>query len=127
EAGRGGWPAMTRGFRRTADAACADCSTMARYRVWTQFGDGRGQRALVEVGQCPLAEQCPAGRDRTLRLLGAMYQRGDLLGQRALADPGGRPLGAVPHQLVDLLSRLEAEHAQQVRHLGVRPGATALA
>ncbi len=48
-----------------------------------------------------------------------MYQRGDLLGQGALADPGGRPLGAVPHQLVDLLPRLEAEYTQQVRHLGV--------
>ncbi len=48
-----------------------------------------------------------------------MHERGDLLGQRALARPGGGPLDAFPGQGLDLLPRLEAEHAQQSGHLGV--------
>ena len=66
--------------------------------------DRGGQRPLIDFCEVAAAEQGLAGRDGATGLVGAVHERGDLLGQRALAEPGGGPLGALPHQFLDLLA-----------------------
>ena len=52
----------------------------------------------------PAAEQRLRGRDHLLRLVLAVQQRGQLLGQRLLRGAGERPLRGLPLQLLDLLA-----------------------
>src|ERR1700730_897083 len=69
----------------------------------SHLGGHGGERALVEFGQGSMAEQGLAGRDHATGLVRTVHQRGELLGEPALAEAGGGPLGAFPHQRLDLL------------------------
>src|SRR5580692_3654052 len=88
-------------------------------RDWPQLGDCGGEGPAQQIGQRTLAEQGLAGGDRAAALLGAVHQRGELLGQRPLTRPGGGPFYALRGQGFDLLAGLEAEHPQQAGYFGV--------
>ena len=54
-------------------------------------------------------------------LLGAVHERGDVIGEHPLGGTRRGPLGRLPLQFLDLLAAAEREHPEQARDLGIAP------
>ncbi len=83
------------------------------------LGEGRRQRPVVELREVALAEQGLGRGDHGGRLVGAVHQRRQLLGERALRGPGLRALLGLPLQLLQLLAGPEGQDAQVARDVPV--------